>query len=424
MRTRTLLTSITATTTPPRSVYAAPVSLLPDPIPADSAAGPLPGEPPVRFRLTAVDAESGARAGTLRTRHGVVRTPVFMPVGTQATVKTLTPRDLEELDCDILLANTYHLMLRPGETRVRELGGVHMFMNWKRSILSDSGGFQVLSLAHLRKIKEAGVTFRSHLDGSAHELSPERAMEIQTVLGVDIMMSFDECLHWPATEDEARTSMERTVRWARRGLIHRRQLAEAGEPVPALFGIVQGGTFSDLRARCAADLVGEPFDGYALGGLWVGEPAATGHALVAADTALLPADKPRYLMGVGTPLDLIEAVAHGVDMFDCVLPTRNARKGTVLTSRGRLVVKNAKYAKDPRPLDPDCSCYACRGFSRAYIRHLFAVGEILGMRLASLHSLAFLQDMMRAMRAAIEGGRFNAWRRKFEEKFQSGEGIA
>jgi queuine tRNA-ribosyltransferase len=237
-------------------------------------------------------------------------------------------------------------------------------------------------------------------------------------------MSFDECLHWPASEDEARTSMERTVRWARRGLAHRRRLAESGEFVPGLFGIVQGGTYPALRAACARELVAEPFDGYALGGLWVGEPVEEGHARVAADTALLPAGQPRYLMGVGTPLDLIEAVANGVDMFDCVFPTRNARKGTVLTSRGRLVVKNAKYAKDPRPLDPDCGCYACRTFSRAYIRHLFAVGEILGMRLASLHSLAFLLDTMRALRAAILEGRFAAWRGQFEERYHSNEGLA
>ncbi len=392
--------------------------------PASDPAEALPGEPPVRFRLDAVDAASGARAGTLRTRHGVVKTPVFMPVGTQATVKTLAPRELAELDCGILLVNTYHLMLRPGETLVRELGGVHAFMGWDRVVLSDSGGFQVLSLANLRKIREEGVAFRSHLDGSLHDLSPESAIEIQTRLGVDVMMSLDECLHWPATEDEARVSMERTVRWARRGLDQRRRLAEGGEFVPGLFGIVQGGTHETLRAACAGRLVAEPFDGYALGGLWVGEPAMQGHALVAADTALLPAAKPRYLMGVGTPLDLIEAVANGVDMFDCVLPTRNARKGTVLTSRGRLVVKNAKYAKDPRPLDPDCDCSTCRTFSRAYIRHLFAVGEILGMRLASLHSLAFLLGMMRSMRAAIVGGTFVAWRRAFEEKFQSGDGLA
>jgi queuine tRNA-ribosyltransferase len=315
-------------------------------------------------------------------------------------------------------------MLRPGAAHVRKMGGLHTFMGWDRAVLSDSGGFQVLSLAKLRKITEQGVTFRSHLDGSAYELTPESAMEIQTLLGVDIMMSLDECLHYPATREEAETSMERTVRWAARGLEHRAKLRDDGETVPALFGIVQGGIYPDLRARCAKGLVERSaFDGYALGGLWVGETAEEGHARIADDTALLPADKPRYLMGVGTPLDLIEAVAHGVDMFDCVLPTRNARKGTVLTSRGKLVVKNATYASDPRPLDPDCDCYACRRFSRAYIRHLFATGEILGMRLASLHSLAFLLGMMRDMRESIRAGRFGAWRARFEETYRSGEGL-
>jgi len=383
----------------------------------------LPGEPPARFRLEAVDAASGARAGTLLTRHGPVQTPVFMPVGTQATVKTLEPRDLTDLGADILLVNTYHLMLRPGAKAIREFGGVHAFMGWDRAVLSDSGGFQVLSLASLRKIREEGVTFRSHLDGSAHELSPESAIEIQTLLGVDVMMSFDECLQFPATEEEAALSMERTVRWARRGLAHRAQLAQGGESVPALFGIVQGGTYPHLRARCAEALREEPFEGFSLGGLWVGEPAPTSHALVAGDTALLPEDKPRYLMGVGTPLDLLAAVAHGVDMFDCVLPTRNARKGTVLTSRGRLVVKNAAYAKDTRPLDPDCDCYACQRFSRAYIRHLFAAGEILGMRLASLHAVTFMVKTMRQARAAIVEGRYDTFRNAFEERYTSGEGL-
>ena len=373
------------------------------------------------FRLEGTD--GSARAGTLLTRHGVVHTPVFMPVGTQATVKTLEPRDLTGMGAEILLANTYHLMLRPGAQAVRDLGGVHSFMGWDRAVLSDSGGFQVLSLAKLRKIREEGVTFRSHIDGSSHELSPESAITIQTTLGVDIMMSFDECLHWPATLDETRASMERTVRWARRGLAQRARLADDGETVPGLFGIVQGGTDADLRARCAEALVAEPFDGYSLGGLWVGEPAEQGHALVAGDTALLPPDKPRYLMGVGTPLDLLRAVGEGVDMFDCVLPTRNARKGTVLTSRGRLVVKNAAYAKDPRPLDPDCDCYACRRFSRAYIRHLFAAGEILGMRLASLHSVAFLVRLMRDARRAIEDGRYGAFVRAFETLYASGDGL-
>ena len=377
--------------------------------------------PPATFRLEAQDGL--ARAGTLLTRHGPVRTPVFMPVGTQATVKTLEPRDLTAMGADILLANTYHLMLRPGAQAVRELGGVHAFMGWDRAVLSDSGGFQVLSLAKLRKIEEKGVTFRSHLDGSAHELSPERAIEIQTLLGVDVMMSFDECLQYPATEDEARLSMERTVRWAQRGLDHRAQLAAGGEAVPALFGIVQGGTYPHLRARCAEALQAMPFEGFSLGGLWVGEPVETSHALVAGDTALLPAHKPRYLMGVGTPLDLLEAVAHGVDMFDCVLPTRNARKGTVLTSRGKLVVKNAAYAKDTRPLDPDCDCYACRTFTRAYIRHLFAAGEILGMRLASLHAVTFLVRTMREARAAITAGTYDAYRKSFEERYASAEGL-
>ena len=377
--------------------------------------------PPSTFRLEATDGD--ARAGTLLTRHGPVRTPVFMPVGTQATVKTLEPRDLTAMGVDILLANTYHLMLRPGARAVRDLGGVHTFMGWDRAVLSDSGGFQVLSLASLRKIEEKGVTFRSHLDGSAHELSPESAITIQTLLGVDVMMSFDECLQYPATEDEARLSMERTVRWAQRGFDHRAKLAEEGEVVPALFGIVQGGTYPHLRAHCAGALSAIPFEGYSLGGLWVGEPAGASHALVAGDTALLPAEKPRYLMGVGTPLDLLEAVAHGVDMFDCVLPTRNARKGTVLTSRGKLVVKNAAYAKDNRPLDPDCDCYACQRFSRAYIRHLFSAGEILGMRLASLHAVHFMVRTMREARAAIVAGGYGAFRSTFEERYASGEGL-
>jgi queuine tRNA-ribosyltransferase len=379
--------------------------------------------PPMSFRLQATDPASRARAGTLNTRHGPVPTPVFMPVGTQATVKTLEPRDLTDVGASIVLANTYHLMLRPGAQSVRDLGGVHAFMGWGGAVLSDSGGFQVLSLARLRKIKEEGVTFRSHIDGSLRELSPESAIAIQTTLGVDIMMSFDECLHWPASEDEARVSMERTVRWAARGLAHRDVLAAAGEPVPGLFGIVQGGTYGPLREACAEALVAMPFDGYSLGGLWVGEPADTSHALVAGDTALLPLHKPRYLMGVGTPLDLLRAVAEGVDMFDCVLPTRNARKGTVLTSRGKLVVKNGTYAKDPRPLDPDCDCYACQRFSRAYIRHLFAAGEILGMRLASLHSVAFMVRLMREARQAIVDGRYAEFTRRFTDLYTSGDGL-
>jgi len=317
------------------------------------------------FQLAARDPETRARAGRLTTRHGVVQTPTFMPVGTQATVKTLSPRDLIEAGAEIILANTYHLMLRPGAETVREMGGLHAFMSWPRAVLTDSGGFQVLSLSPLRRITEDGAIFTSHLDGAKHSLTPERAVEVQTVLGCDVMMSFDECLPFPCDPVPARVSMERTLRWARRGRIRAEQLRESGDVVPALFGIVQGGTHAELRAECAARLVEEPFAGYALGGLWVGEEPAWGHELVARDCALLPEDRPRYLMGVGTPEDLIEAVANGVDLFDCVLPTRNARKGTVFTSRGRLVVKNAVYARDPRPLDPDCDCTTCRQFTRS-----------------------------------------------------------
>lgn len=373
------------------------------------------------YRIVATDADSRARAGVMTTRHGAVRTPAFMPVGTQATVKTLSPRDLIDAGAEIILANTYHLMLRPGEAMIRELGGLHAFMNWPRAVLTDSGGFQVLSLSPLRKVTEEGAMFRSHLDGSKHTLTPERAIEIQTALGCDIMMSFDECLPYPYEEVPARESMERTVRWARRGLARARELAGEGQVVPALFGIVQGSTHKNLRADCASRLVEEPFDGYSLGGLWVGEEPELGHELVAADTDLLPAGRPRYLMGVGTPEDLVEAVARGVDLFDCVMPTRNARKGTVFTSRGRLVVKNAAYMRDQRPLDASCTCYTCRNFTRAYLRHLFAVGEILGMRLASLHSVHYLLSLMREARAAIVDGSFGNWRRHFLEQYRSGE---
>ena len=346
-----------------------------------------------------------------------------MPVGTQATVKTLSPRDLVDSGAEIILANTYHLMLRPGEQLIRDLGGLHSFMNWPRIILTDSGGFQVLSLSPLRKISEEGAVFRSHLDGREYSLTPERAIEIQTTLGTDIMMSFDECLPYPYEEEGARESMERTVRWARRGWERARTLADEGEAVPALFGIVQGGTYSHLRADCAKALTEVPFEGFSLGGLWVGESREQGHDLVRGDTALLPEERPRYLMGVGTPEDLVDAVAGGVDMFDCVMPTRNARKGTVFTSDGRLVVKNAAFARDTRPMDPRCDCYACRNFTRAYIRHLFAVDEILGMRLASLHSTHYLVSLMHEARDAIVGGTFSSWRKAFRERYESRESL-
>ncbi|HKA24543.1 MAG TPA: tRNA guanosine(34) transglycosylase Tgt [Candidatus Eisenbacteria bacterium] len=378
---------------------------------------------PLRFDIAARDPESGARAGVMYTRHGPVRTPAFMPVGTQGAVKTLSSEDLLASGAEIVLSNTYHLMLRPGEKRVREMGGLHAFMSWPGALLTDSGGFQVLSLSPLRKISEEGAVFRSHLDGSTHSLTPERAIEIQTALGVDLMMSFDECLPFPSTPELAEESMRRTVRWAGRGLERARTLAAEGDTVPALFGIVQGGTYPALRAECAERLTGMPFDGYSLGGLWVGEERSHGHALVEGDTALLPETKPRYLMGVGTPDDLVEAVARGVDLFDCVLPTRNARKGTVFTTTGRLVVKNAAFARDPRPLDPSCDCMTCRRYSRAYLRHLFSVGETLAMRLASLHSVHFLLATMREARSALVEGRFAAWRKSFHERYESGRGM-
>jgi queuine tRNA-ribosyltransferase len=377
----------------------------------------------LRFDIAARDPDSRARAGVMYTRHGAVRTPAFMPVGTQGTVKTLSSEDLVTSGAELVLANTYHLMLRPGEKRVREMGGLHAFMSWPGALLTDSGGFQVLSLSPLRKITEEGVVFRSHLDGSTHALTPERAIEIQTTLGVDLMMSFDECLPHPSPVDVAQESMRRTARWAERGLARADSLAADGETVPALFGIVQGGTYPELRAECAGRLTEMPFDGYSLGGLWVGEERSQGHALVEGDTALLPETKPRYLMGVGTPDDLVEAVARGVDLFDCVLPTRNARKGTVFTTTGRLVVKNAAFARDPRPLDPNCDCVTCRHYSRAYLRHLFSVGEILAMRLASLHSVHFLLATMREARRALVEGRFPAWRKFFHQRYESGRGM-
>src|SRR5258705_10398047 len=333
------------------------------------------------YTLEAHDSITAARAGRLRTLHGEVLTPAFMPVGTQAAVKTLTPDEVAGTGADILLANTYHLYLRPGANVVHELGGLHRFMGWTGSILTDSGGFQVMSLSELRKVTDQGVEFRSHLDGSRHFLRPEDAIRIQDALGTDIAMSFDELVELPAEPELVRTAVDRTLAWARRGLEERNRLREQGTGRMALFGINQGGTEASERRRCFDQLGGLPFDGFALGGLWVGESGKISLEMVERDCGDFPADKPRYLMGVGHPVDVIEAVARGVDMFDCVLPTRNARRGTVFVSTGRLVVKNAAYASDPPPLDADCDCYTCRRFSRAYLRHLFASDGLLGMRL-------------------------------------------
>jgi queuine tRNA-ribosyltransferase len=371
------------------------------------------------FRLEQKDEDSNARAGVLGTQRGDVQTPVFMPVGTQATVKTLAPHELEEIGAQIVLANTYHLYLRPGHDLIRELGGLHAFMSWKRPILTDSGGFQVFSLSDLRVVRKEGVVFRSHLDGSEHFISPELAVEIQDALGSDVVMTLDQCVGFPSDLPLAKRALENTLDWAKRS---KTAWAEPrSSATAALFAIVQGSTYENLRTQCAKALVEMGFDGYAIGGLSVGEPKSATFDMTAVTVAELPTDRPRYLMGVGFPDDIIEAVRRGVDMFDCVMPTRNARNGTVFTSRGKLVVKNVEYAKDERPLDEDCDCYTCLNFSRAYLRHLFQAGELLGPRLATLHSLRFFFTMMASMRKSIMETRFSEWRKGFLEKYESGK---
>jgi len=357
-----------------------------------------------RFEIVARDAHSRARVGRLRTAHGAVDTPVFMPVGTAASVKAMPQPLLEELDAQLLLANTYHLFLRPGHEVIRELGGLHRFMSWPRALLTDSGGFQVFSMNSIRTVSEEGVSFRSHLDGSAQFLSPEKAMEVQVALGADLIMALDECLPYPASHEKAKQSMEMTLRWARRS-----QQAFGGSPArgQALFGIVQGGMFAELRRECTERLVEMNFPGYAVGGLAVGEPAALSYEMTEVTIEKLPEDKPRYVMGVGYPLDLIEYVRRGVDMMDCVLPTRNARNGYLFTSTGVVHIRNAQHARDPRPLDENCACAVCRRYSRAYLRHLFNAGEMLAATLATHHNLHFYLDLMRRIRQAIHDGTLN-----------------
>lgn len=356
-----------------------------------------------RFGYELKATSGGARLGQVTTPRGVIRTPAFMPVGTAATVKALYPDQVRDAGADVILANTYHLMLRPGPERMARLGGLHDFMRWDGPILTDSGGFQVMSLAGLRKISEKGVSFRSHIDGSAHLLTPERSIEIQCLLGSDIQMQFDECTPFPATRDEASASMELSLRWAERSKAAFTRLAGDGQ---ALFGIVQGGIHQDLRARSAAALVAMDFSGYSIGGLAVGEGQARMLATLAQTTPLLPADKPRYLMGVGTPLDLIESVARGVDMFDCVMPTRSGRHGQAFTWDGKINLKNARFADDPAPLAAASNCPAARDYSRAYLNHLVKCGELLGAMLISWANIAFYQELMAAMRAAIHEDRF------------------
>jgi queuine tRNA-ribosyltransferase len=367
-----------------------------------------------------VEAQDGAaRAGRMELPHGVVETPVFMPVGTVASVKAVPQDVLEELGAQIILGNTYHLYLRPGYELVRKLGGLHRFMSWERPLLTDSGGFQVFSLSELRKLTEDGVTFRSHLDGSSHFFSPERSMEIQIALGADIIMAFDECTEHPAERDRARESMDLTLRWAGRSKKYfeehkdkvpwpqTRTKTAAPHPYQSLFGIVQGGMYPDLRRECAEKLVEMDFPGYAIGGLSVGEPRNLTYEMVQAAVPHLPANKPRYLMGVGTPEEIIEYVGMGIDMMDCVLPTRAARHGLLFTSQGKVNIKNSRYALDEGPMDPNCGCKVCGRYSRAYLRHLYAANEMLAQVLNTVHNLAFYLDTMRAVRQSIQLGEFS-----------------
>lgn len=360
----------------------------------------------MEFTVKKRSEETMARAGVLSTGHGDILTPVFMPVGTQASVKTVSPDELSQIGAGIILSNTYHLYLRPGHELIAEAGGLHSFMSWDGAILTDSGGYQVFSLGPLRTITERGVEFRSHIDGSPHMFTPERVMEIEMALGADIAMCFDECTPYPCDYEYARDSAAMTARWAERCLeAHSRE-------DQALFGIVQGSVYPDLRKRSAADISSLGFPGYGIGGLSVGEPKDVMYAILDETVPCLPEDKPRYLMGVGSPDALLEGVARGVDMFDCVLPTRVARNGTVFTREGRIIVRDAAYAEDFRPLDPGCDCYACRNFSRAYIRHLLKAGEVLGIRLTSIHNLRHLVRMMEEIRSAIIKGTFSEYRKE------------
>ncbi|MEB3102036.1 tRNA guanosine(34) transglycosylase Tgt [Ferviditalea candida] len=360
------------------------------------------------YELLKTCKQSGARLGILHTPHGDIETPAFMPVGTQATVKTMSPEELKEMDAHIILSNTYHLYLRPGHEIVKEAGGLHRFMNWDRPILTDSGGFQVFSLNENRKIMEEGVEFRSHLNGDKLFLSPEKSIEIQNALGADIIMAFDECPPHPAEYAYVKDSLERTTRWAERCLnSHSRPEDQA------LFGIVQGGMYADLRKQSALELTSMDFPGYAIGGLSVGESKSIMYDMLEVVIPLLPSYKPRYLMGVGSPDALVEGAIRGIDMFDCVLPTRIARNGTTMTSQGRLVIRNAQFARDYGPLDPKCDCYTCRNYSRAYIRHLVKADETFGIRLTTYHNLYFLLDLMRKVRQAIREDRLLDFRDEF-----------
>lgn len=369
-------------------------------------------EAAIKYRLIKKEKHTGARLGEITTPHGTIQTPIFMPVGTQATVKSLSPEELKEMNAQIILSNTYHLWERPGDDLVAEAGGLHKFMNWDRPILTDSGGFQVFSLAKLRDINEQGVNFRSNLNGAKLFLSPEKAIHIENNLGADIMMSFDECPPFFESYDYIKKSVERTSRWAERGLNAHRNPETQG-----LFGIVQGGGHKQLRQQSARDLTAMDFAGYSIGGLSVGESKSEMNHVLEFTTPMLPENKPRYLMGVGSPDALIDGAIRGVDMFDCVLPTRIARNGTCMTSHGRLVVKNAKFARDFRPIDENCNCYTCRNFTRAYVRHLFKADETFGLRLTSYHNLYFLINLMKQVREAIKNDELLDFKEAFFEQY-------
>ena len=375
------------------------------------------------FELIKTDASSRARRGRLRTSHGVIETPQYMPVGTQASVKAVAPRDLVAMGAEIILGNTYHLFLRPGLEVINQFGGLHQFMNWHAPILTDSGGFQVFSLAKLRNITDEGVEFRSHLDGTKFFLGPKESMAIQHALGADIIMAFDECPPWPAEEGAVAAAVERTITWARASLEHHLHLIASDESRPtaqqALFGIVQGGAHPHLREQCAKAITAMDFDGYAIGGVSVGEPEAEMYKAAEATVPHLPEHKVRYAMGLGQPHQIVELVARGIDIFDCVLPTRVARHATVYTRTGTLNLRGAQFRLDGAPLDPACGCYACQNFTRAYIRHLFKAGEILALVLVSLHNLWFYQDLMRDIRNALSTDSFSTFRENFLRCYQT-----
>ncbi|MDI6778712.1 MAG: tRNA guanosine(34) transglycosylase Tgt [Bacteroidota bacterium] len=362
------------------------------------------------MKFSVQNTDGKARSGILETDHGIIETPVFIPVGTQGSVKAIEQRELEEIGAQIILGNTYHLYLRPGTQIINQLGGLHKFISWNKPILTDSGGYQVFSLSDLNKISEDGVTFKSHLDGSTHLFTPESVVDIQRFLGSDIMMVLDECTTYPAGYEYAKKSIELTRKWAERCKIKFEKSENLYNHTQALFGIVQGSTYSDLREMSANDLIAFEFDGYAIGGLSVGEPAADMYAMTDICTDILPAEKPRYLMGVGTPENILESIERGVDMFDCVMPTRNGRNAMLFTSKGSLSIKNTTFKDDSTPIDPDCRCYTCRNFSRAYVRHLFQAREILALQLATIHNLYFYQWLVREARKAITQNRYAEWK--------------